>query len=85
MWRVASHNDSWADHNDSWADHNDFPAVVIEPPGNRDDSLRHFTDDLICDMDCTVHLDVEIYACVYLDLPAIRASLLHLRADPVAA
>ena len=34
------------------------PVVVIEPPGNRDDNLRSFSDDLICDMDCTVHLDV---------------------------
>ena len=61
------------------------PVVVIEPPGNRDDNLRSFSDDLICDMDCTVHLDVEICACVYLYLSTIRASLLHLRADPVAA
>ena len=61
------------------------PVVVIEPPGNRDDNLRRFSDDLICDMDCSKHLDVEICACVYLYLSTIRESLLHLRADPVAA
>ena len=49
------------------------------------DNLRGFPDDLICDMDCTKHLDVEICACVYLYLSTIRESLLHLRADPVAA
>ena len=77
MWRVAGHNDSWADHNDSWADHNDSPAVVIEPPGNRDDSLRRFTDDLICDMDCTVHLDVLF--CVRVRVGCARARIGRVR------